>query len=86
MCNYVQSTCVTSASECHLATSMGSETFLKKRKFCEDGFQKNKFTKTKTQTKHIYRATFCACKLQHVAWKKGAKWSNDMVQQQKLVR
>jgi len=30
----------TSASECHLATSMSPGTFLKDRKFCKDGFQK----------------------------------------------
>jgi len=36
--NYAQSACATSASECHLAASMGPGTFLKDRKFCEDGF------------------------------------------------
>jgi len=36
--NYAQSTRATSASECHLAASMGPGTILKERIFCEDGF------------------------------------------------
>ena len=38
MDNYAQSTCATSASECHLAASVGPWTILKDRKFCEDEF------------------------------------------------
>jgi len=40
--NYAQSACATSTYECHLASSMGSGTFLKDIKFCKDGFQKKK--------------------------------------------
>jgi len=34
-----------SAPKCHQAALMGSKTFLKDKKFCDDGFQKKKIYK-----------------------------------------